>query len=59
MESYFESLNENDKLPFRKKLMLESSKTLPDPYSLRNDWIEDVDAPLQRCDALPSRESLY
>ena len=59
MESYFESLNENDKLAFRKKLMLESSKTLPHPHSLRNDWIEDVDAPLQRCDALPRTESLY
>ena len=44
MENYFESLNENDKLAYRKKITLESGETLPDPYSLRNDWIEDVDA---------------
>ena len=24
--------------------MLESGEALPDPYSLGNDWIEDVDA---------------
>ena len=27
-----------------KKLTLERGETLPDPYSLRNDQIEDVDA---------------
>ena len=31
MENYFESLNESDKLAYRKKLMLESGETLPDP----------------------------
>ena len=30
-----------------KKLTLESGETLPDRYSLRNDWIEDVDALLK------------
>ena len=44
MDNYFESLNESDKLPYRKRLTLKSGETLPDPYSLRNDWIEDVDA---------------
>ena len=44
MENYFESLNENNKLAYREKITLESSETLLDPYSLRNDWIEDVDA---------------
>ena len=44
MENYFESLNENDKLTCKRKLTLESGETLPDLYSLRNDWIEDVDA---------------
>ena len=44
IQNYFESLNENDKLAYRKKLTLESGETLPDPYSLKNDWIEDVDA---------------
>ena len=44
MEKYFEGLNENDKLVYRKERTLESGETLPDPYSLRNDWIEDVDA---------------
>ena len=31
MENYFESLNESDKLAYRKKLTLESGKILPDP----------------------------
>ena len=44
VENYFESLNEDDRLAYRKKLLLESGKTLPNPYSLRNDWIQDVDA---------------
>ena len=44
MENYFENLNENDKLAYRKTLTLESGEALPDPYSLRSDWIEDVDA---------------
>ena len=44
MENYFESLNENNKLAYREKITLESGETLLDPYSLRNDWIEDVDA---------------
>ena len=61
MENYFEGLNENDKLAYRKELTLESGETLPDPYSLRNDWIEDVDALSEvfigRCDALPHRDS--
>ena len=47
MEKYFEGLNENDKLVYRKERTLESGETLPDPYSLRNDWIEDVDALLE------------
>ena len=44
MENYFQSLNQNDKLAYRNKLRLKSGETLPNPYSLRNDWIEDVDA---------------
>ena len=44
MEKYFEGLNENDKLVYRKERTLESGETLPDPYSLRNDWIKDADA---------------
>ena len=44
MENYFRSLNEKNKLAYRKKLTLEIGETLPDPYSLRNDWIKDVDA---------------
>ena len=40
MENYFKCLNENDKLDYRKKLTLESGETLPDPYSLRNDWMK-------------------
>ena len=36
MENYFASLNENDKLTYRKKLMLESGETLLNLYSLRN-----------------------
>ena len=44
MENYCESLNENNKLAYRKKITLESGETVPDPYSLRNDSIEDVDA---------------
>ena len=42
MENYFESLNENDKL--QKKAYVGKQRNTPDPYSLRNDWIEDVDA---------------
>ena len=38
MESYFESLNENDKLAFRKKLMLESSKTSTPTQSQK--WLD-------------------
>ena len=37
------SLNENGKLAYRKKLTLESGEILPDPYSLKKDWIEDAD----------------
>ena len=40
MENYFKCLNENDKLDYRKKLTLEIGETLPDPYSLRNDWMK-------------------
>ena len=38
MENYFPSLNKNDKLAYRKKLMLESGEMLVNPYSLRNGW---------------------
>ena len=42
MENYLESLSQNDKLAYTNHIRLESGKTLP--YSLRNDWIKDVDA---------------
>ena len=31
MENYCESLNENNKLAYRKKITLESGETVPDP----------------------------
>ena len=55
MENYFESLSQNDKLAYTNHIRLESGKTLP--YSLRNDWIKDVDASpevfMGRCDTSP------
>ena len=44
IENYFQSLKENNKLAYKKKITLESDETLPNLYSLRNDWIEDVNA---------------
>ena len=45
MEDYFESLNENDKLAYRKNLRWKVAKlsqihTVLEMIGLRNDWIE-------------------